>query len=274
MGDEFQDISVKTFEAIKKKALDISRFRAQLEALYIEYRDQHKEFFRQLMDFPEKDTTIDHIWTRLSGHWHFLNYTLLENLVYEFGDHTLKADMGDYMKRLKLFRSSTRICDFAKYYSKVDKKLPKQDFQDLVTESKLSWSKSTLEDLEKVKENLTQQFSLPSFVMNLKDVVQQGSIRITWRLPTLIASGLRENLENMDISELYKENGIECILIDGKEFSEGTKSMLTTPTTPPPSDSSPVPSKQSSINISRRTQPCGKDVSDNSGKLYFPLVMY
>ena len=220
-----------------------------------------------MMDFPEKDTTIDHIWTRLSGHWDFLNYTLLENLIYEFGDRTLKADMGDYMKRLKLFRSSTQICDFAKYHSKVDKKLSKKDFQDLTTESKLSWSKSTLEDLEKVKENLNQQFSLPSFVMNLKDVVQQGSIRITWRLPTIIASGLRKNLENMDISEFYKENGIECILIDGKEFSAGTKSMLTTPITSPPSRSSPVPSKQSYIDHSRRIQPCGKGVSDDSGEL-------
>ena len=225
-----------------------------------------------MMDFPEKDTTIDHIWTRLSGHWDFLNYTLLENLVFEFGDCTLKGDMGDYMKRLKLFRSSTRICDFAKYHSKVDKKLLKKDFQDLVTESKLSWSKSTLEDLEKMKENLTQQFSLPSFVMNLKDV-QQGSIRITWRLPTLIASGLRKNLKNMDISEFYKENGIECIFIDSKEFSAGTKSMLTTPTQLP-SGSSPVPSKQSSTDPSGRIRPCVKDASNDSGELYFLIVSY
>ena len=227
-----------------------------------------------MMDFPEKDTTIDHMWTRLSGHWDFLNYTLLENLVYEFGDRTLKGDMGDYVEQLKLFRSSTQICDFAKYHSKVDKQIQdQQDFQDLLTESKLSWSKSTLEDLEKMKENLTQQFSLPSFVMNLKDVVQQGSIRITWRLPTLIASGLRKNLENMDISEFYKENGIECIFIDGKEFSAGTKSMLTTPTQLP-SGSSPVPSKQSSTDPSGRIRPCVKDASDDSGELYFPLVMY
>ena len=174
------------------------------------------------MDFPEKDTTIDHIWTRLSGHWDFLNYTLLENLVYEFGDCTLKRDMGDYMKRLKLFRSSTQICDFAKYHSKVDKQISEQDFQDLMTESKLSWSKSTLEDLEKVKENLTQQFTLPSFVMSLKDV-RQGSIRVIWRLPTPIASGLRENLKNMDIREFCKENGMERILIDGKECKYSPK---------------------------------------------------
>ena len=220
LEDEFQDISIQTFQAIKKKALDVSRFRAHLETLHIEYKDQHKEFFRQLMDLPE--TTIDHIWTRLSGHWDFLNYTLLENLVYEFGDCTLKADMGDYMKRLKSFRSSTRICDFAKYHSKVNKQISEQDFQDLTTESKLSWSESTLEDLEKVKENLTQRFTLPSFVVSLKDV-QQGSIRVIWRLPTLIASGLRENIKNMDISEFCKENRIERILIDGKECKYSPK---------------------------------------------------
>ena len=174
------------------------------------------------MDFPEKDTTIDHIWTRLSGHWDFLNYTLLENLVYEFGDCTLKADMGDYIKGLKLFRSSTRVCDFAKYRSKVDKQSSERDFQDFMTESKLSWSKSTLEDLEMVKENLTQHFSLPSFVMSLKDV-QQVSIRVTWTLPTLIASALRKNLKNMDISELCKEIGITRILINGKECKYSPK---------------------------------------------------
>ena len=266
LEEKFIEIADTTFDQIKMKNLDVDRFVARLVSLRIKYREQHKEFFTQLMDFVEKDTTIRKIWMKLSEYWDFLNYTLLENLVHKFCDHTLKANMKEYVKDLKRFRTETRLCEFTQYCNKIDKELPEHDLREFVVKLNQRWDECTLGDLEALKENITQQFFLPSFVVRIRSI-RPGSIIVTWTIPTLIASALSENIKDIDTSEFCKENGIECILVNGKEFShEGTKSILTTPTTPPPSGSSPVSSKQSSTDPSGRIQPCDKDASDKSGE--------
>ena len=218
LEDQFSEIALQTFDKIKEKKLDVSQFRARLVTVPIKYREHHEEFFQRLESDIKKDTSIDHIWMKLSRYWDFLNYTLLENLVKRFGDHTLKSDMDNYVKRLKEFRSTTRVCIFAKYCTKVNKKLSEHDLQDFILKlKKKCWEECTLEDLENVKENISHKFFLPSFMMNLKDI-QPGSIVVTWTLPTLIASAIMEILETTYVSEFCNENGIESITIDGKEI--------------------------------------------------------
>ena len=215
LEDQFSEIALQTFDKIKEKKLDVSQFRARLVTVPIKYR--HSIKYRLESDI-KKDTSIDHIWMKLSRYWDFLNYTLLENLVKRFGDHTLKANMINYVKRLKEFRSTTRVCIFAKYCTKVNKKLSEHDLQDFVLKfKKKCWEECTLEDLENVKENISHKFFLPSFVMNLKDT-QPGSIVVTWTLPTLIASAIMEILEITYVSEFCNENGIESITIDGRKI--------------------------------------------------------
>ena len=264
LEDKFNELADKTFDEIEEGNPNVKRFRARLVSLSFKYQEQHKDFFQQLTEDIEKDTTIDHIWMKLSHYWNFLNYSLLENLVHKYGSHTLKADMRNYLEQLKEFRTNTRLCEFAKYCDKISRKLPEKDLQEFVVKLKKSWDECTLEDLEELKENITQQFFLPSFVMSIRSI-EPGSIIVTWTIPTLITSALRKNIKNIDICEFSNENGIECILIDGKEFSEETKSMMTTPITTSISGSSPVPSKRSSGDPSGRSQPCGKDAN---GELY------
>ena len=219
---KFIEIADRTFDEIHENKPDVERFRARLVSLSFKYQEQHKEFFQILIEHIEKDTTIDHIWIRLSGYWSFLNYTLLEILVHKFGSQTLKDDMGDYMKQLKEFRRKTRLCQFAKYCNKINKQLPEHDLQEFVVKLKQRWDECTLQDLEELKENITQQFFLPSFVTSIRSI-RPGSIIVTWTLPTLIASALERNLKNIDISPFCKENGIKCILIDGKDCKYSPK---------------------------------------------------
>ena len=260
LEDKFNELADKTFDEIQEGNPDVKQFRARLVSLSFKYKKHHTEFFQQLTEDIEKHTTIDHIWMKLSNYWDFLNYSLLENVVHKYGSHTLKSNMRDYLERLKEFRTNTRLCEFAKYCEKISRKLPEKDLHKVVAKLKKSWDECTLEDLEELKENITQQFFLPSFVMSIQSI-EPGSIVVTWTIPTFIASALRKNIKDMDTSEFCKENEIECILIDGKEFSEETKSMLTTPII----GSSPVPSKRFSADPSGRIQPCGKDAR---GELY------
>ena len=216
LEDQFKEIVSQTFDKIKEKNPDVSKFRQCLTNISIKYQKHHKEFFMQLLDNIEKDKTIDHVWIRLSGYWNFLNYTLLENLIHEFGDRTLKTDMDEYIKCLKKFRSATRVCDFAKYCTEINEDLSEQDLKDFVVKLDQHWDKCTLEDLERLKKCISQKFFLPSFMMSIKDI-QPGSIIVTWTLPTLIASAIMELLETTSVRDFCNKNGIQSISIDTKE---------------------------------------------------------
>ena len=178
LEDKFHELADKTFDEIQERNPDVKQFRARLISLSFKYKKQHKEFFQQLIEDAEKDTTIDHIWMKLCGYWDFLNYSLLENLVHKYGSHPLKADMRDYLEQLKEFRINTRLCEFAKYCEKISRKLPEKDLQELIVKLNKRWDECTLEDLEELKENITQEFFLPSFVMNIRSI-EPGSIIVT-----------------------------------------------------------------------------------------------
>ena len=205
------------YSIIHRKKLETDEFLANLVRLPIEHRDIHKEFFKSLYFEIEEYKNMSSIWHRLNTYWDFLNYTLIENLVKEFGDSDLISRMQDYKKDLKEFRHKTRLCDFAKYHTEYTKQVTEGDLKEFVVKLKNCKDEYSLEDLEKLKKEITHQFLLPSFLMTIR-ALGNNPLIITWSIPTLIATSLQRNLENIDIREFCKENGIESIHLDGKEI--------------------------------------------------------
>ena len=214
---DFNKIVDQTYSIIRCKKFETDEFLANLFSLPIEHRDIHDEFFKSLYSEIEKYNNMLSIWHRLNTYWDFLNYTLIENLVEKFGDSDLISKMQDYKKDLKEFRHKTHLCDFAKYHTKYTEKVTEGDLKELVVKLKQRWEECTLEDLEKLKENITHKFFLPSFLMTIR-TFGNNSIIVTWVIPSMIATSLKRNLENTDIREFCKENGIESIHLDGIEY--------------------------------------------------------
>ena len=215
---DFNQIVDQTYyNIIHCKKFKTDEFLAHLLSLPIEHRDIHKEFFKSLYSEIEEYKNTSSIWHRLNTYWDFLNYTLIENLVEKFGDSDLISRMQDYKKDLKEFRHKTRLCDFAKYHTEYTEEVTEGDLKEFVVKLKNCKDEYSLEDLEKLKEDITHKFLVPSFVMTIR-ALGNNPLIITWSIPTLIATSLQRNLENIDIREFCKENGIESIHLDGKEI--------------------------------------------------------
>ena len=185
--------------------------------LPIKYKEEHKEFFEQMAKELDGESTINCIWRKLSEYWNFMNYTLLENLIRNIRDQTLKQNMKSYLSSLEFFRRNTRLCDFAKHCPVVESRPSEVDLKEFVLHLKLDWETCTLEQLEELKGHIIRKFLLPSFALNLKKV-SHGSLIVTWLLPAQIASTLVQDLENTDNKGFFKEHKIECMTIDGKEY--------------------------------------------------------
>ena len=217
LEDEFNDISIQTYDKIKEKDIDVDRFKVRLMTLPIKYKEEHEDFFKQIENELEKESTINSIWMKLSKYWNFMNYTLLENLIRNIGDRSLKQSMKSYLSSLETFRHNTRLCDFAEHCPAVESRPSEADLKEFVLHLKLDWETCTLEQLEELKGHIIRKFLLPSFALILKKV-SHGSLIVTWLLPAQIASTLVQDLENTDNKGFFKEHKIECMTIDGKEY--------------------------------------------------------
>ena len=212
----FRGIVRRTFSAIKETKVTVDEFVMNLVNTPVEHREMHKNFFDMIIVELCKEPSLPKVWFSLSQYWNFLSYSLLEQVVFDYGDEDLKTDMEDYKKELKEFRCRTRLCDFAKYSIKINENLSEQNLKNFTIKLGQSWDECTLENLENLAEKVSQKFFLPSFSLVLKDI-KPGCISVTWAVPAMIAVSLKENIENSDMGEFCKEHGIMAISIDGQE---------------------------------------------------------
>ena len=212
----FRGIVGRAFSTIKEKKITVDLLLINLVNAPIEDREMHKKFFDMIYMELSKEPRLLKVWLSLSKHWNFLSYSLLEQVVCDYGDEDLKTDMEDYKKQLKQFRCATRLCDFAKYSVKINENLSEQNLKCFTIKLGQSWDECTLEDLENLSEKISQRFFLPPFSLVLHDI-NPGCINVTWAVPVMITVSLKENIENTDMGEFCKEHGIMAISIDGQE---------------------------------------------------------
>ncbi len=212
---QFSEMTDHTADIIRRKEISVTVFKRCLIRLPVRNREQHREFLESV--WPQvSDATLDDVWFKLEMYWDFLNYTLLEHLVNKFGDEGLRLKMEGYKNNLKEFRCQTRLCDFAEQFKDVNKCLMEIDTQKFVVKLAKNWEECTLEDLENWRKNITQKLLLPSFALILREI-NTGSVSVTWAIPAVFAGPLTENMETMDLRDLFEVNGIISMSIDGPE---------------------------------------------------------
>ena len=206
---EFQEIVDKAFEVVQE--VPVNKFLARLSNLSLEQKEVDGKFIDRVNAELHKDSTLINIWIKLNRYWNFLNYFLLEQVVHKFGDNTLKEDMEEYKKRLKHFRCSTKLRDFAKYSTKINKDLSEENMSLLVMKLEKHWDECTLEDLENFTEKFTHKLFVSEFSLVLKEV-KPGCIQVTWSLHSALVASLKEKTE--DLREFCEEHEIMRISID------------------------------------------------------------
>lgn len=219
----FGKLSECTSDHIREKKIPFDLFLNRLTNLHFRSRQQHKEF---LLDLFSGVSTVDKAWAKLNLYWDFLNYSLLDHLVYKFGNQALMSSMEVYKMKLKAFRLRTRVCDFTEYFNIRQKNVVYAGLKNIEAELKKKWEECTLQDLEEWKENITQGLLLPSFVLILQGL-NPGCVCVMWAIPAVFAESVMRIMETMDTKDFYMKHDIISLRIDGKEFDKPTVSVIT-----------------------------------------------
>ena len=206
LQNKFFSVATRTSDQIRRKKVDAQDFRIEfVMRVDVSQRQQYQQFLQSCLMKLETSISIEDLLCRLSMHWDFFNYGLLEHTVNVFGDASLQQDMKDYADKLRAFRVNTKLCDFIDNWPVRGEDPPKADFKRVVIKMGKKWEECTLEDIENFRETLNHKFFLPNFALLLREA-KQGCVCLIWYTPAPIAIVIQETLPYLKTSRVFKRS--------------------------------------------------------------------
>ena len=193
MEMKFDQLVDKVQDGLLEQNIPLQRLKRCITRLPASIKYQHITFIRENLTDIKESESMEDIFLLLNLYWDFLNYTLLEHIVNNFGSNDTKAAMANYVTELVAFRKATNLSDFISHWPCTGKVPP--DMSRLVVKMEKDWSNCTLEDVEQFRRTLTQKLLLPSFAVLLRDA-EQGCISLTWLIPSSIVKLLSKDIHN------------------------------------------------------------------------------
>ena len=161
--------------------------------------DEHEDFIEQHKALLTSDTDdLREIFFEVNRYSGYLNYTLIEYLIEEFGTAELKTRMNKYASDVQRFRRTTPLALFSKAGRPMSK-IP-EGFKELVTTHDFP-PDATLEDVEEFRLRLAPRYNLHYFALWLYSV-QTGSIVLTWLVPKCFTDSIIAKSKSIDFAAL------------------------------------------------------------------------
>ena len=163
--------------------------------------DEHEDFIEQHKALFTSDTDdLRELFFEVNQYSGYLNYTLIEYLIEEFGTDILKTRMKEYASDVQRFRRTTPLALFSKARPRCPMSRIPQGFKELVTTHYFP-PDATLEDVEEFRLRLAPQYNLHIFALWLYSV-QIGSIVLTWLVPKCFTDSIIAKSKSIDFAAL------------------------------------------------------------------------
>ena len=141
--------------------------------------------------------------------WDYMNCNLLERIVSNFGDSTLKKEMAAYMNDLRAFCSVTNVLDFPAWEDNIP-----PDFSKVVAKLKISADECTVAHLLEYRQRISESSVIQPADIRLNGA-GPGSVIVTLSLPRVLTSLFVKTFD----TQKYTDD-IEVLTIDGIPLEE------------------------------------------------------
>jgi hypothetical protein len=202
----------KTFLSLKKKLLKELKADKEvttevlLESLSIlptELQTEYAAYLEEKLPVLEELGTVSKIFSRLSLHFTFLDYALLQHLIDEFGSEHLKQDMSAYDKEIQVFLDETTIVQLQDHLPGRQELPPHFDkLQMRIDKDPGRCSLRMVNDLRKRFCNETQ---LSEIIFVLIGIGKANSFIILFMVPSILGPRLVESVRGVDDSFCQRE---------------------------------------------------------------------
>ena len=217
----FAKLRLGVYKSIRNEPVDI--FIAGLLAMDVNGQEHHVPV---LTEIAEDKKTVLEVWVKLSPYLNFLNYEILQHILFTFSDDNLQREMEEYKSLVEEFFQETKLCDFLDCWPVRGKTPPVDQLCDFVVKHKKDWNTCTLHDLDLLEKSLARKLFLPTFAVLLRDA-SPGCVRVTFSIPAFLTAQLQSAVRETQLKE-FVDMEIETITVDGVVCYEAPLLQYTT----------------------------------------------
>ena len=179
-----------------------------------------------LTEITEDKKTVLEVWVKLSPYLNFLNYEILQHILFNFSDDNLQREMEEYESLMEEFFQETKLCDFLDCWPVRGKTPPVDQLCDYVVKHEKDWNTCTLHDLDLLEKSLARKLFLPTFAVLLRDA-SPGCVSVTFSVPVSLTVQLQSAVRGTQLKE-FVDMEIETITVDGVVCYEAPLLQYTT----------------------------------------------
>ena len=162
------------------ESVDLGELRDTVTILPTTLKEEHKKFVQEKEDEISKAAEIDKVFRIANKYWDFLNYSLLQYIIEEYGSDEIQSKMEAFDEEVRTFRRNTLIKPFSKVYKRKPELENEKEMKKLISvNEKIDWATATLEDVENFRHKFCSELSLYEFSLQLAEI-QDGCMMLTW----------------------------------------------------------------------------------------------
>ena len=181
----FIDLRMTALEEITEKGVTVSLFRQTLMTMPSSIKNENKDFIKSNYSLFEEAKSIESIFVHLNFYLSFIDFSLLEHIIEQFGSVSLKQNMSNYAKDMRKFKMKTTINKVLDYLPKISD--APADYSRLTVKFNYDIHTATLEDLETYRKRFASEFLLSQLALSLSDL-QESSLLVTWLVPAALGA--------------------------------------------------------------------------------------
>ena len=227
LQSEYELLVGMTLIAVKAKSTTLDAFRTKITLRLPEPRPEQETSHMKRLGFIYDAKSVDQIFGifSLSRTWNYLNFGLLQHLVEAYGDDELQQRMLKYTTSVELFRRKTTLKVFwkASPTKGMCPEIPtnfRESLKHITFKHGNLHDSTNLEDIERHRQDLAEQYSFPEFTIILADI-EKGCVATTWIVPSSLAVKLADETKRGNISFLEKHNVLELTIQESTVYHSG-----------------------------------------------------
>ncbi len=173
----FRDLQNIALKEITEKGVTVTDFHQTLMTLPSCMKNENKDFIISKYSLFKKAESIESIFVHLNFYLSFMDFSLLEHIIEQFGSDSLKRDMSSYAEDMRQFRMYTPVSEALDHLPKLSN--APADYSRLTVKFNYDIHTATLEDLEMYRKCFASEFLLSQLALSLSDLQESSSDLLT-----------------------------------------------------------------------------------------------
>ncbi len=178
-------------------------------------KTNHLSFLKDNIDKLSTVSNLHQYFVHLNLYWNYLNYTLLQVIIDNYGTDNLKQSMQSYASDMEQFEKETTVAEFIPHMRCHSFNRDSSEFTEMRSVINKPTSEYTLFEVEQLRRTFGQEFNLPRFALIFSGL-GEGSVVLILLISIEMERYLCETVRDNRIKDIKLRELVISLSLGGK----------------------------------------------------------